>query len=71
MSTTVTRTTYPRALDAAVELYTLEGGGHTWPGGDPTLVPTAITGPADPTIDTSQIIWDFFAAHSHPGPIPT
>jgi polyhydroxybutyrate depolymerase len=45
---------------ASVELYTILGGGHAWPGGvrgrpsadEPTQ-----------TISASQLIWEFFAAH--------
>jgi polyhydroxybutyrate depolymerase len=47
----------------AVELYTLIGGKHAWPGGQagwpdsdqPTM-----------TISASQLIWEFFAAHPKP-----
>ncbi|MFE3543875.1 alpha/beta hydrolase family esterase [Nocardia sp. NPDC059177] len=67
----VTRTTYPCDPDASVELYTVHGGGHTWPGGDPTLVPVAITGPVTHTIEANRIIWEFFRDHPHPGPIPS
>ncbi len=47
----------------SVELYTIIGGGHTWPGG-------VSEGPgADrptSTISASQLIWKFFAAHPKP-----
>ncbi len=46
---------------ATVELYTIIGGGHSWPGGQIGRVgadrPTQ-------TISASQLIWDFFDAHS-------
>ncbi|MBN1920000.1 MAG: dienelactone hydrolase family protein [Anaerolineae bacterium] len=49
--------------DAAVELYTVVGSGHAWPGGQPGWkggdVPTT-------ELNASQVIWDFFAAHPHP-----
>jgi polyhydroxybutyrate depolymerase len=49
--------------NAAVELYTVVGGGHAWPGGQPGWkggdVPTT-------ELHASQVIWDFFAAHPHP-----
>jgi polyhydroxybutyrate depolymerase len=47
----------------AVELYTIEGGGHTWPGG-----PDAArrVGKVSREIDGTAAIWDFFARH--PGP---
>lgn len=52
------------AAGSAVELYTIVGGGHAWPGG---------RGPAwrrgDPPtrlISATQVIWEFFAAHPKP-----
>lgn len=43
-----------------VELYVIEGGGHTWPG---TSAPKPLLGPTTQTIDASAMIWDFFARH--------
>ncbi len=47
----------------SVELYTVNGGGHAWPGGEAGRVeadqPTQ-------TISASQLIWEFFAAHPKP-----
>jgi polyhydroxybutyrate depolymerase len=47
----------------AVELYTIIGGGHSWPGGQGGWV-----GSDQPTttISASQLIWKFFAAHPKP-----
>jgi polyhydroxybutyrate depolymerase len=44
----------------AVELYTIEGGGHTWPGG-----PEAgrRVGRVSREIDATTLIWGFFAGH--------
>ena len=46
-----------------VELYTVNGGGHAWPGGEPGWaggdVPTT-------EIAATDLIWDFFAAHPKP-----
>ena len=44
----------------AVELYTIEGGGHTWPGG-----PAAArrVGRVSREIDATETIWGFFAKH--------
>jgi polyhydroxybutyrate depolymerase len=44
----------------AVELYTIIGGGHAWPGGA-----SGWPGADEPTqaISASQLIWEFFAAH--------
>lgn len=41
----VTRTQWSCRADGAAELYTIHGGGHNWPGGDPLLAFTPITGP--------------------------
>ena len=46
-----------------VELYTIEGGGHTWPGG-----PAAgeAVGRVSREIDATDLIWTFFAQHPKP-----
>ncbi|WP_280238815.1 hypothetical protein [Nocardia abscessus] len=44
------------------------GGGHTWPGGDTTTVPVALTGTVTTTLNANHIIWDFFRAHPLPHP---
>jgi len=48
-----------------VTLYTLEGGGHTWPGRSQYL-PAFIIGKVCREIDASAVIWDFFAKHPRP-----
>ena len=45
---------------ADVVLYTITGKGHSWPG---STMPARIT---TQTINATDIIWDFFAAHSLP-----
>ena len=40
-------------------LYTVTGGGHTWPGSDPDLYPEVLL-PVTKEIDASAIMWDFF-----------
>jgi polyhydroxybutyrate depolymerase len=47
----------------SVVLYTIEGGGHTWPGG-----PAAgrIVGRVTRELEATQLIWAFFAAHERP-----
>lgn len=42
--------------NATVTLYTIEGGGHTWPGGSRT--------PGD--FDATEVMWAFFEAHPMP-----
>ena len=41
-----------------IVFYTIEGGGHTWPGGRPTYV-----GKTSRDIKASQVMWEFFKAH--------
>ena len=49
---------------AAVELYTVEGGGHEWPRG-PGLgsAGTEALGPQPNALDADAVIWTFFSAH--------
>jgi polyhydroxybutyrate depolymerase len=62
----VTRLDYTNcAEDAAVVLYTIQGGGHTWPGGKP--IPEWIVGPTSRSIDASSLMWAFFREHRLPG----
>ncbi|WP_256329029.1 extracellular catalytic domain type 1 short-chain-length polyhydroxyalkanoate depolymerase [Actinomyces ruminicola] len=46
--------------EAAVELYTVDGGGHTWPG---TGVDISALGTTTQEISASELMWEFFAAH--------
>jgi polyhydroxybutyrate depolymerase len=58
----VTRRTYTHcANDADVVLYTIRGGGHTWPGGGP--MPEWFVGTTTRSIDASSLMWAFFRAH--------
>ncbi|MCA9711515.1 MAG: hypothetical protein KDK70_37095 [Myxococcales bacterium] len=47
---------------AAVELCTVEGGGHTWPGGADIFG----AGPTTHDIVANDYLWDFFMAHPLP-----
>jgi polyhydroxybutyrate depolymerase len=49
------------ADNAAVVLYTIEGGGHTWPGGGP--LPEWGVGRTTHSIDASSEMWAFFRGH--------
>ena len=49
------------AEDAAVVLYTVQGGGHAWPGGKP--LPEWLVGPTSRNIDASSQMWAFFREH--------
>jgi polyhydroxybutyrate depolymerase len=58
----VTRRTYYGCSDnASVELYTIHGGGHDWPGGAP--LPEWLSGPVSHGIDASSQMWAFFREH--------
>jgi polyhydroxybutyrate depolymerase len=46
-----------------VILYSIEGGGHTWPGGFQYL-PEWLIGKTSRDIDANEIIWSFFKSHS-------
>src|SRR5438552_2915673 len=62
VATDVTRLEYTKcADDAAVVLYTIRGGGHTWPGGQP--LPEWFVGRTSNSIDASSLMWAFFRAH--------
>jgi polyhydroxybutyrate depolymerase len=59
VSDTVTSRTYTGcADDATVALYTIQGGGHDWPGGGP--LPAWLTGPPSRGIDATRAMWAFF-----------
>ena len=47
---------------AEVVFYTLAGGGHSWPGGEP--LPEWITGPTSQAIDATRVMWEFFSRFS-------
>lgn len=59
-----TTVTHVRWLDCAadVELVRVDGGGHTWPGGDPYLGESSV-GRVSHDINGSELILDFFDAH--------
>jgi polyhydroxybutyrate depolymerase len=59
----VTDTTWQSCAGGAVEFYVIDGGGHTWPGADPTL---GGVGETTAEINASALIWRFFAAHPRP-----
>jgi polyhydroxybutyrate depolymerase len=61
----VTRLEYPACADGAtVELYTIAGGGHSWPGGEPMM--EWWVGPTSNSIDATRQMWAFFRAHPRP-----
>jgi len=59
---TVSRLEYPDCTDgAAVVLYSIAEGGHTWPGGKP--LPKWWVGPTSNAIDATREMWAFFREH--------
>ena len=59
--TTVQRTTYgPGNEGAEVVLYTVRGGGHTWPGRDPVV---DFLGKSTRNIAANDLMWEFFRRH--------
>lgn len=62
VTTDVSRRAYTHcADDAAVVLYTVKGGGHTWPGGK--AMPEWFVGPTSGSIDATSEMWAFFREH--------
>jgi polyhydroxybutyrate depolymerase len=49
----------------AVELYTIEGGGHTWPGASFDLASRGL-GVTTKDLIATETIWAFFEAHPLP-----
>lgn len=53
---------YPCPGWTAVELYRIDGGGHTWPGRDVADATGATPGPDSPLV-ANDVIWRFFEDH--------
>ncbi len=62
--TRVTKQEY-KGKAAEVALYTVEGGGHTWPGGRQYLFEFMV-GRTSRDINATEIIWDFFKRNPKP-----
>lgn len=62
--TRVSRKEFSGGIDGTeVILYSVDGGGHTWPGGFQYL-PVWLIGKTSRDIDANEIIWEFFKRHS-------
>lgn len=62
--TRVRRDAYSQCIAGTdVVLYTVEGGGHTWPGSNQYL-PERLIGRTSMDVNGSEVIWDFFAGHA-------
>ena len=55
----VVRTRWLHCTGAPVELFRIDGGGHTWPSGRQYL-PVSIVGSVNRDIDAAAVIWTFF-----------
>jgi polyhydroxybutyrate depolymerase len=68
VSTDVTLRTFDCPQRGTVELYTIAGGGHTWPGVPPTVaaISAPIMGRTTQSINANQLIWRFFEEHPLP-----
>jgi polyhydroxybutyrate depolymerase len=64
--TSITREVWAQCEgDAEVVLYSVEGAGHTWPGGL-QYQPEEMIGKTSRDMDASQVIWEFFERHPLP-----
>ncbi len=58
----VSRRSYHSCAEQSdVVLYTIKGGGHTWPGGG--LLPEWFAGPTSHSVNATEEIWAFFRDH--------
>ena len=65
--TTVVRTAWGSCRgDSEVVLYTIEGGGHTWPGA--VVAMRGVFGASTRDVSASEVMWDFFRNHPLPEP---
>jgi polyhydroxybutyrate depolymerase len=60
----LTRFSCPEGAD--VYLYTVEGGGHSWPGSAFSKQVASVVGPTTDTISANEVMWTFFSAHPLP-----
>ncbi len=62
--TSIYRDSYAAAEGGAeIELYIIEGGGHTWPGQKPPLL---FLGKSTKNLDANKVLWEFFQRHRLP-----
>jgi polyhydroxybutyrate depolymerase len=65
----VTCTTYPCIGGVEVERCVVRGGGHTWPGGEPTTLIPGVLGTINDDLQASRYMLDFFLRQGHRGPL--
>jgi polyhydroxybutyrate depolymerase len=62
--TSISRKTYgPGKAGSEVVLWTIQGGGHTWPGRDPVI---KFLGKSTRQISANDLLWEFFEKHPLP-----
>jgi len=62
VATDIVLLAYPDRAEAGdVVLYTVLGGGHSWPGGTPP--PRWRVGSTTISVDATALMWDFFRQH--------
>jgi polyhydroxybutyrate depolymerase len=59
----VTELSYACPAGADVELYRVEGGGHSWPGSAFSKQIKSVVGPTTDSISADEVMWTFFQAH--------
>jgi polyhydroxybutyrate depolymerase len=59
----VTLVRYRCPKGAGVELYRIDGGGHTWPGSEFSRQIESVVGPTTFSINANEVMWSFFRAH--------
>ena len=67
ISEDTTLMTFSCPKGAEAQLYTIEGGGHSWPGSAFSKSVVAVVGKTTDTISANELMWEFFQAH----PLPT
>ena len=62
----VTTSTATCPAGRTVELITIAGAGHQWPGATPNRLAQILlhTDPPSTALNATQVIWQFFAAHT-------
>lgn len=61
----VTCRSYRRCEDTTeVTLCRVEGGGHTWPGSEPSRLLQAAVGHTNQDVNATEMIWEFFSRHT-------
>jgi len=57
----------PCAAGTEIAFYTIEGGGHAWPGGKTPVLRLVRGGTTPRDFDAAAVIWDFFQKHPRRG----